>query len=130
MTAQRKAETRARESRRPMRMSYSPLLAWVMDALRKGWTPERIEGRLKVEWPDDPRMRISHECLHRWIHAKPQRALDLRRYLPRGKRHRTRSKGRRARGPRIPMRVPITDRPKKVDSRHEFGHFESDVLIQ
>ena len=69
MTAQRKAETRARESRRPMRMSYSPLLAWVMDALRKGWTPERIEGRLKVEWPDDPRMRISHECLHRWIHA-------------------------------------------------------------
>lgn len=129
MTAQRKAETRARESRRPMRMSYSPLLAWVMDALRKGWTPERIEGRLKVEWPDDPRMRISHECLHRWIHAKPQRALDLRRYLPRGKRHRTRSKGRRARGPRIPMRVPITDRPKKVDSRHEFGHFESDTVV-
>lgn len=62
MTAQRKAETRARESRRPMRMSYSPLLAWVMDALRKGWTPERIEGRLKVEWPDDPRMRISHDA--------------------------------------------------------------------
>lgn len=66
MTAQRKAETRARRSRRPLRMSYSPLLAWVMDALRKGWTPERIEGRLKVEWPDDPRMRISHECLYRW----------------------------------------------------------------
>ena len=100
-----------------------------MDALRKGWTPELIEGRLKVEWPDDPRMRISHECLHRWIHAKPQRALDLRRYLPRSKRHRTRSKGRRARGPRIPMRVPITDRPKKVDSRHEFGHFESDTVV-
>ena len=89
-----------------------------MDALRKGWTPELIEGRLKVEWPDDPRMRISHECLYRWIYAKPQRALGLRRYLPRSKRHRTRSKGRRARGPRIPMRVPITDRPKKVDSRH------------
>ena len=89
-----------------------------MTALRKGWTPELIEGRLKVEWPDDPRMRISHECLYRWIYAKPQRALGLRRYLPRSKRHRTRSKGRRARGPRIPMRVPITDRPKKVDSRH------------
>ena len=107
MTAQRKAETRARESRRPCACPTPPLPAWVMDALRKGWTPELIEGRLKVEWPDDPRMRISHECLHRWIHAKPQRALDLRRYLPRSKRHRTRSKGRRARGPRIPMRVPI-----------------------
>ena len=112
-----------------LRMSYPPLPAWVMDALRKGWTPERIEGRLKVEWPDDPRMRISHECLYRWIYAKPQRALDLRQYLPRGKRHRTRSKGRRSKGPRIPMRVPITDRPKKVDSRHEFGHFESDTVV-
>jgi IS30 family transposase len=63
-------------------------------------------------------MRISHECLHQWIHAKPRRALDLRRYLPRGKRHRTRARGGRSKGPRIPMRVPITDRPKKVDSRH------------
>ncbi len=87
MTAQRKPR-RMRQPRKPMRMAYDSLLEWVMDALRKGWTPERIEGRLKVEWPDDPHMRISHECLHQWIHAKPQRALDLRRYLPRGKRHR------------------------------------------
>ena len=98
MTAQRKAEQRARQPRKPMRMAYDPLLEWATAALRKGWTPGLIEGRLKVEWPDDPRMRISHECLHRRIHAKPQRALDLRRYLPRGKRHRPRSKGRRARG--------------------------------
>ncbi|PLS30301.1 Transposase, partial [Bifidobacterium margollesii] len=96
LTAQRKAETRARRSRKPLRMAYDPLLSWVMDALRKGWTPELIEGRLKIEWPDDPRMRISHECLYQWIYAKPQKALDLRQYLPRGKRHRTRSKGRRA----------------------------------
>ena len=129
MTAQRKAEQRARQPRKPMRIAYSPLPAWVMDALRKGWTPERIEGRLKVEWPDDPHMRISHACLHQWIHAKPQRALDLRQYLPRGKRHRTRSKGRRARGPRIPMRVPIADRPEAVGSRKGFGHFESDTVV-
>lgn len=129
MTAQRKAEQRAREPRKPMRMAYSPLLAWVMDALRKGWTPERIEGRLAVEFPDDPRMRISHECLYQWIYAKSQRILDLRQYPPRGKRHRTRAKGRRSRGPRIPMRVPIADGPKKVMSRREFGHYESDTVI-
>ncbi|KAA8821177.1 IS30 family transposase [Bifidobacterium vespertilionis] len=129
MTAQRKAETRARRSRKPLRMAYDPLLSWVMDALRKGWTPERIEGRLKVQFPDDPRMRVSHECLYRWIYAKPQQTLDLRQYLPRGKRRRTRAKGRGSKGPRIPMRVPIADRPKRVDSRHEFGHFESDTVI-
>lgn len=129
MTAQRKAEQRAREPRKPRRMAYDPLLAWVMTALRKGWTPERIEGRLAVEFPDDPRMRVSHECLYQWIYAKPQRILDLRQYLPRGKRRRTRAKGRRPKGPRIPMRVPIAQRPKRVDSRHEFGHFESDTVI-
>ena len=96
---------------------------------QEGVDAGKDRGAMKVEWPDDPHMRISHACLHQWIHAKPQRALDLRQYLPRGKRHRTRSKGRRARGPRIPMRVPITDRPKKVDSRHEFGHFESDTVV-
>ena len=37
--------------------------------------------------------------------------------------------GQEGEGPRIPMRVPITDRPKKVDSRHEFGHFESDTVV-
>ena len=95
-------------------MAYDPLLAWVMTALRKGWTPERIEGRLAVEFPDDPRMRVSHECLYQWIYAKPQRILDLRQYLPRGKRRRTRAKGRRSKGPRIPMRVPIAQRPKRV----------------
>ena len=107
MTAQRKAERRARQ----------------------GWTPELIEGRLKVEWPSDPHMRISYECLYQWIYAKPRRALDLRQYLPRGKRHRTRARGRRSKGSRIPMRVPIADRPKCVDSRREFGHYESDTVV-
>ena len=129
MTARRKAEQRARQPRKPMRMAYDPLLEWVMDALRKGWTPELIEGRLKVEWPADPHMRISHECLHQWIHAKPRRALYLRRYLPRGKRHRTRARGGRSKGPRIPMRVPIAKRPKRVDPRREFGHYESDTAV-
>ena len=129
MTAQRKAEQRAREPRKPRRMAYDPLLAWVMTALRKGWTPERIEGRLAVEFPADPRMRVSHECLYQWIYAKPQRILDLRQYLPRGKRRRTRAKGRRSKGPRIPMRVPIADRPEAVGSRKGFGHFESDTVV-
>ena len=81
------------------------LRAWVLDALRRGWSPELIEGRLKARCAGDPSMRISHECLYQWIHAKPQRAPDLRQYLARGRKRRTRKKGRKAKGPRIPMRV-------------------------
>lgn len=76
-----------------------------------------------------PAMRISHGCLYQWIYAKSRKALDLRQYLPRGKRHRTTSKGRRAKGGRIPMRVPIGARPAHVGSRAGFGHFESDTIV-
>ena len=129
LAAQRKADLRRRGSRKPRRMDSDRLRAWVLDSLRRGWSPELIEGRLKAQCAGDPSMRISHECLYQWIYAKPQRALDLRQYLARGRKRRTRKKGRKAKGPRIPMRVPIAQRPKRVDSRHEFGHFESDTVI-
>ena len=83
-------------------MDSDRLRAWVLDALRRGWSPELIEGRLKAQCAGDPSMRISHECLYQWIYAKPQRALDLRQYLARGRKRRTRKKGRKAKGPRIP----------------------------
>ena len=110
-------------------MDSDRLRAWVLDSLRRGWSPELIEGRLKAQYAGDPSMRISHECLCQWIYAKPQRALDLRQYLARGRKRRTRKKGRKAKGPRIPMRVPIADRPEAVGSRKGFGHFESDTVV-
>ena len=124
-----KAERRARQLRKPMRMAYDPLLEWVMTALRKGWTPELIEGRLKVEWPSDPHMRISYECLYQWIYAKPRRALDLRQYLPRGKRHRTRARGRRSKGraSRCACRSPTG--PNAWTRAASFGHYESDTVV-
>ena len=129
LAAQRKADLRRRGSRKPRRMDSDRLRAWVLDSLRRGWSPELIEGRLKARYAGDPSMRISHECLCQWIYAKPQRALDLRQYLARGRKRRTRKKGRKAKGPRIPMRVPIADRPEAVGSRKGFGHFESDTVV-
>ncbi|KAB7296305.1 IS30 family transposase, partial [Bifidobacterium longum] len=129
LAAQRKADLRRRGSRKPRRMDSDRLRAWVLDSLRRGWSPELIEGRLKAQYAGDPSMRISHECLCQWIHAKPQRALDLRQYLARGRKRRTRKKGRKAKGPRIPMRAPIADRPEAVGSRKGFGHFESDTVV-
>lgn len=111
-------------------MDSDRLRAWVLDSLRRGWSPELIEGRLKAQCAGDPSMRISHECLCQWIYAKPQRALDLRQYLARGRKRRTRKKGRKAKGPRIPMRVPIADRPEAVGSRKGFGCFASMFVRQ
>ena len=129
LTAQRKADLRRRKPRKPRRMDDGRLRSRVVDALRRGWSPELIEGRLKVEYPDDPSMRVSHECLYQWIYAGPQRALDLRQYLPRARKRRARRGGRSPRGSAIPMRVSIGDRPKAVDSRCSFGHWESDTVV-
>ena len=129
LAAQRKAERRRREPGKPRRMDSDRLRAWVLDSLRRGWSPELVEGRLKAQYAGDPSMRISHECLYRWTYAKPQRAPDLRQYLARGGKRRTGRKGRKAKGPRIPMRMPIADRPEAVGSRKGFGHFESDTVV-
>ena len=71
LAAQRRADLRRHGSRKPRRMDSDRLRSWVMDALRRGWSPGLIEGRPKLEHPGDPVMRVSHECLHQWIHAKP-----------------------------------------------------------
>ena len=84
LAAQRRADLRRHESRKPRRMDSDRLRSWVMDELRRGWSPELIEGRLKLEYPGDPVMRVSHECLHQWIYAKPQRDLDLRQLVDAG----------------------------------------------
>ena len=47
LAAQRKADLRRRGSRKPRRMDSDRLRAWVLDSLRRGWSPELIEGRLK-----------------------------------------------------------------------------------
>jgi IS30 family transposase len=129
LTAQRRARERSRKARRPRRMASTSLHAWVADALTRGWTPELIEGRLKLEYPDDPLMRVSHECLYQWIYGRREDGEDWRRYLPRAKRHRTKRMGRKAKRVTIPMRVSIGERPVTVDSRREFGHWESDTVI-
>lgn len=64
LTAQRKADLRKRESRKPPRMACDRPHAWVMDALRRGWSPEPVEGRLKTECPNDPVTRVGHERLY------------------------------------------------------------------
>jgi len=31
----------------------------------QGWSPEQISNRLKVDFPEDESMRISHEAIYR-----------------------------------------------------------------
>ena len=127
--AQLAADTRKTRSHVPFRMSYDRLIDWVITHLRKGWTVEEIAGRVPIEFPDDPRMRVSTETLYAWIYARAQRHRDLCQYLPRGHKKRRRRKGRNVHRARFKWRTSIHDRPAEIEDRRQFGHWESDSVV-
>jgi IS30 family transposase len=129
--AQVHADRAAARSHQARVMRSDALVTHVRDRLRRGWTPEEIAGRLPLEFPDDPTMRVSHETLYAWIYAPAQKTLGLWQYLARGlRKRRKRGSGRRTRrAPQIRFRVGIEDRPDVVEDRAEFGHWEADSVL-
>ena len=127
--AQLQADTRGARSHQPYRMVHDRLVDWVISALRRGWTPQEIAGRLPSEFPDDPRMRVSAETVYSWIYLPAQLHRQLRKYLTRGHRKRGKRQGRRVHSDRIKWRTSIHDRPAVIENRHEFGHWEADSVL-
>lgn len=127
--AHRRYEKR-REACRPMKkLEYQPLRNYVYDQLPIGITPEALAGRMPLEFPDEPRMRISHEALYMGLYADP-RMHCLIEHLPQARpRRRKRGQGKSRRGPSIPNRVGIEHRPKEVEERKVPGHWEGDTIV-
>ncbi|EKE50392.1 putative transposase, partial [Bifidobacterium bifidum LMG 13195] len=123
--------------RRPTGVGASPgnRVAWIRPvarlgacALRRGWSPELIEGRLKAQYAGDPSMRISHECLYQWIYAKPQRAWTCAStWRAAGNAGRGKRAGRQ--GAAHPDARAHRGPAEAVGSRKGFGHFESDTVV-
>ncbi len=109
---------------KPTKLSSCPrLVAAIEQGLGRRWSPQQISARLKVDHPDDERMRISHETIYRSLYVQSRG--ELRRQLTanlRTGRSTRRSRGRvDARG-RIAELVPI-------DERRVPGHWEGDLLM-
>ena len=90
------------------------------------WTPEQISGYLKNRQSELP--YVCHETIYSWIYHPKQKGEKLWRYLPRHKAKRGMRKSRGAGVSRIPNRVSIQERPKSVESRKSFGHWEGDLM--
>lgn len=93
-------------------------------------SPEQVSGRLKVLYPDNHQMRISHESIYRSIYVYPrgEMARELKATLRSGRTVR-RPRGRRKNGSRIVGAVSITERPEEVEGRQVPGHHEGDLII-
>jgi IS30 family transposase len=131
LAAERKARERARRPK-ASKLAMSPrLLAAVEAGLTRRWSPQQISARLRLEYPDDQEMRISHETIYRSLFVQARG--ELRRQLSanlrsgRGKRRR-RGRGGDRRG-RIVDMIPISERPPDVADRAVPGHWEGDLLL-
>ena len=99
----------------------------VEEKLRKGWTPEIICGRAKLEG----RAHVCKETVYKHVYEDAKAGGDLWERLPRAKRKRKRRCPRqegRGRGV-IPGRRGIETRPPEVELRITVGHWEGDLVV-
>jgi transposase, IS30 family len=132
---------------------------YVLEKLKSGWSPEQIAGRLKYQdHPDDSSWHICHETIYAYIYKektdetkqgiKQRSILDKRlarrekqvitvtdknkplwEYLRRKQKRRRKRCGRKVHWVRIPDRVSIHERPKIIQKRKQFGHWEGDSIV-
>ena len=97
-----------------------------------GVEPEQIAGRLKVDFPDDQSMRISHEAIYQALYVEARGALkrELVAGLRTGRALRVpRARSRRKAWAHVTPEVMISERPAEADDRAVPGHWEGDLLI-
>ena len=128
------AERRAdRLARRPKatKLSLCPaLVAEVERGLGVGWSPQQISARLRLEFPDDPGMRISHGTIYLSLFVQSRG--ELRRQLAaqlRTGRSTRRARGRQDHRGQIVEMVNISERPADVEDRAVPGHWEGDLIM-
>lgn len=90
------------------------------------WSPEAIAGWLKHRQKEI--QSISHESIYAWIYRQSQKKDKLWKFLARHKAKRGLRKSNGTGVSRIPNRVSIHDRPKVIDNKREFGHWEGDLM--
>jgi IS30 family transposase len=96
------------------------------------WSPEQIAHRLRLDFPDDETMRISHEAIYQSLYVQGRGALrrELTACLRTGRalrmpRARTRGRGKSF----IVPEIMISERPAEVADRAVPGHWEGDLIL-
>jgi IS30 family transposase len=115
------------------KLATNPVLAGIVaERLQRRWSPQQIAGWLKLTYPDDPEMHVSHESIYRTLFVQSRGALrkELTAYL------RTGRVIRRVHGMRLPDGrgsrpgiVNISERPAEAEDRAVPGHWEGDLVF-
>lgn len=96
------------------------------------WSPQQIANRLRIDFPEDASMRISHEAIYQALYIEGRGALkrEFSAFLRSGRPLRVPRARVKARGKHfVTPDVLIDQRPKEVESRDTPGHWEGDLII-
>ena len=96
------------------------------------WSPQQIAERLRLDFPGDDTMRISHEAIYQALYVQGRGALkrELTACLRTGRtlrvpRARTRGRGKSF----ITPEILISERPAEAQDRAVPGHWEGDLIL-
>lgn len=102
----------------------------IYEFLRKNWSPEQIAKRLKILYPNDTNMQISHESIYSYLYVLPRTTLKKELVFCLRRQHKTRLL-RKARLKSRPIKdfLSIEERPKAIADRIIPGHWEGDLIM-
>jgi IS30 family transposase len=96
------------------------------------WSPQQIAHRLRLDFPDDETMRVSHEAIYQALYIQGRGALrrELTACLRTGRalrvpRARTRGRGQSF----VTPEIMISERPAEAADRAVPGHWEGDLIV-
>jgi IS30 family transposase len=123
LAAQQLAQARRR--RRPLarKLERPDISEYVRNGLTQYWSPEQIAGRLRRQFPDQPRRRVSHQTIYAWT-ARDDYREHWRRFL----RRRGKRPGAEKRG-KIVAPVGVAGRPAAANQRARLGDWEGDTVV-
>jgi IS30 family transposase len=96
------------------------------------WSPQQIAERLRLDYPDDTTMRVSHEAIYQALYVQGRGALkrELTACLRTGRALRVPRARSRGRGKSfITPEILISERPAEAADRAVPGHWEGDLII-
>jgi IS30 family transposase len=98
----------------------------------KAWSPEQIARRLRLDFPGDETMRISHEAIYQALYVQGRGALrrELTACLRTGRALRVPRARSRGRGKsHVTPEILISQRPAEAADRAVPGHWEGDLIL-
>ena len=132
LTAQHRAEQRARRPKRGKLALHPRLKDFVVDKLEtEQWSPRQISHALVVEFPDDATMRCCPETIYRslFIQGRGELRRELTAHLRTQRTARKPQQRPERRKGRLVDTIHISERPAEVKDRAVPGHWEGDLIL-